>query len=184
MYQSAPQQKANSSSLSPQTLSNDLVSATNAMTLGSHVASGPPPRGPPDHLDALCKMSEVWLQQIRSKQVEDVARLREAEMQTYELQRATRESVAEKNRLEEERKLLEARNKSIELDLQLQSVDDWQLECAVCLGAPSRYAVVPCGHYALCTVCSEEYHSGAATCPICRGPVNGLLKIFIPAKQT
>lgn len=131
----------------------------------------------------------------RLKRLEEQNKATELTIKALEAQRILQEREAEQKRLEEERKLVEARNKSVELDLQIQSIDDWKLECAVCLAAPSRYAVIPCGHYVLCSTCSKEYEEDGdddgdddddgreprykGVCPMCRQEVRGLLQIFI-----
>lgn len=49
--------------------------------------------------------------------------------------------------------------------------------CSICLSVPACVAVIPCGHMCLCAAfdCSAGI---AALCPICRGPVGRLQRIF------
>jgi hypothetical protein len=50
------------------------------------------------------------------------------------------------------------------------------IDCTICLDQPSTHACVPCGHRCMCEGCG-----GAMTqelCPICRTPVERIIKIF------
>jgi hypothetical protein len=47
-------------------------------------------------------------------------------------------------------------------------------ECAVCWEA-ATHLVSPCGHFCLCEACSQ----GMDKCPICRGGVQSLIKVFV-----
>ena len=47
-------------------------------------------------------------------------------------------------------------------------------ECAVCWEA-ATHLVSPCGHFCLCEACSQ----GMSQCPICRGSVQSLIKVFV-----
>lgn len=133
--------------------------------------------------------AEKEAEALRLKRLEEENRSSELVIKTLELQRNEAE-------IEAERRLQAERNKSVELDLQFQSMKDWKLECAVCLSAPARYAIIPCGHYVLCTDCRKEYETDQGfddrgiphnekeykgTCPMCRVKVAGLLRIFIAA---
>merc|ERR1712151_1152091 len=46
--------------------------------------------------------------------------------------------------------------------------------CVICMDKEAAYAVVPCGHQCLCQTCSQQ-----TLCPICRGPLESTLKIFV-----
>lgn len=48
--------------------------------------------------------------------------------------------------------------------------------CVICWGAKTDTAIDPCGHLCLCASCAASVNS----CPVCRGPVGKLLKVFIP----
>ncbi|ETO29391.1 hypothetical protein RFI_07734 [Reticulomyxa filosa] len=58
---------------------------------------------------------------------------------------------------------------------------DDQLLCVVCLDKNRNYIVLPCAHVCLCEQCSQlgEYHSDSAACPICRGKIEKLTKVFL-----
>ena len=47
-------------------------------------------------------------------------------------------------------------------------------ECAVCWETATQI-VTPCGHFCLCENCSD----GFTKCPICRGDVQGIFKVFV-----
>eukprot|EP00747_Dinoflagellata_sp_TGD_P032651 gnl/TRDRNA2_/TRDRNA2_136122_c0_seq1.p1 gnl/TRDRNA2_/TRDRNA2_136122_c0~~gnl/TRDRNA2_/TRDRNA2_136122_c0_seq1.p1 ORF type:complete len:519 (+),score=38.72 gnl/TRDRNA2_/TRDRNA2_136122_c0_seq1:65-1621(+) len=62
---------------------------------------------------------------------------------------------------------------------------DLSSECVVCLDEAATHAVIPCGHQVLCGVCADLYQPGAAhrECPICRGPVQTVCKIFTASRE-
>lgn len=45
-------------------------------------------------------------------------------------------------------------------------------ECAICMVEKKSVIINPCGHYYMCDGCSHSVNK----CPICRGPIRGLLK--------
>ena len=47
-------------------------------------------------------------------------------------------------------------------------------ECAVCWENAVTHIVTPCGHFCLCDKCSQ----GMSKCPMCRGNVQGIFKVF------
>jgi hypothetical protein len=47
-------------------------------------------------------------------------------------------------------------------------------ECVVCIDAPASMALLPCGHRCVCAGCVARICS----CPICRGEVQGSVRIF------
>ncbi len=60
-----------------------------------------------------------------------------------------------------------------------QALSEEVSECVVCLDAPSCMAIVPCGHKCLCAADAEAITAaGAASCPVCRGPIERMLQIF------
>ena len=52
--------------------------------------------------------------------------------------------------------------------------------CEVCLVAPrdTRIALVPCGHQRFCESCASEVHNQGRGCPLCRTPINVLLRLY------
>jgi len=53
--------------------------------------------------------------------------------------------------------------------------------CEVCLVAPrdTRIALVPCGHQRNASVsCANEVHNQGRGCPLCRTPINMLLRLY------
>lgn len=50
--------------------------------------------------------------------------------------------------------------------------DESMEDCAICFTEKKSVIVNPCGHFYMCGTCS----TGLTCCPICRGPVNGLLR--------
>mmetsp|Transcript_26888 Transcript_26888/g.52666 ORF Transcript_26888/g.52666 Transcript_26888/m.52666 type:complete len:456 (+) Transcript_26888:89-1456(+) len=47
--------------------------------------------------------------------------------------------------------------------------------CVICWGGLTEIAIDPCGHLCLCATCADAVD----LCPVCRGPVGKLLKVFI-----
>ena len=47
-------------------------------------------------------------------------------------------------------------------------------DCIVCMNCEKTHAFQPCGHKCVCATCAAR----CQTCPICRAPVTGILKIF------
>jgi len=52
--------------------------------------------------------------------------------------------------------------------------------CEMCLVAPrdTRIALVPCGHQRFCESCVNVVHNQRRGCPLCRGPINMLLRLY------
>ena len=52
--------------------------------------------------------------------------------------------------------------------------------CEVCLVAPrdTRIALVPCGHQRFYESCASEVHNQGRGCPLCRTPINMLLRLY------
>ena len=48
--------------------------------------------------------------------------------------------------------------------------------CVVCFERAKTHMVFPCGHRCLCAGCSELM---ADACPMCRGPIMGICKVFL-----
>ena len=54
--------------------------------------------------------------------------------------------------------------------------------CSVCLLRPRDAAILPCRHVAACTTCVQRLSRGGAEqrrCPICRGPIDDWLELFL-----
>jgi hypothetical protein len=52
--------------------------------------------------------------------------------------------------------------------------DDEEDLCIVCMEQRMCMAIVPCGHLSMCEACCKGVHS----CPVCRGPVDKVLRIL------
>ena len=50
-------------------------------------------------------------------------------------------------------------------------------ECPVCFGTTRECALVPCGHL-LCDSCAVVYDDGGRPCPVCRTPVERVMKVY------
>ena len=52
--------------------------------------------------------------------------------------------------------------------------------CVVCMDAPKRCVVLPCMHMCTCEACSQQLlEQGAQSCPVCRGPMERIERVFI-----
>jgi len=51
--------------------------------------------------------------------------------------------------------------------------------CDVCMVAPrERFALVPCGHARFCESCAFRVAELGAGCPVCRSPINMVIRLF------
>lgn len=57
------------------------------------------------------------------------------------------------------------------------NLDDFNLNCCVCLEKQKTMAFEPCNHLAICGDCCNQFRF--ENCPICRSRISGLKKIFI-----
>lgn len=103
----------------------------------------------------------------RCRDLEDQLSQRDTEVK--ELQQLTEGLRAELSRCDEKRNSLQE-----ELD---QAQRESRGPCVICLDEIAQYAVVPCGHLAICSQCCL---GESGTCPVCRRRSMGLLRIFIP----
>ena len=59
-------------------------------------------------------------------------------------------------------------------------------ECCICQARPATRAMVPCGHWCVCDTCGRRAHQGRReerTCPLCRGQVDRVVRIFRSASS-
>ena len=57
------------------------------------------------------------------------------------------------------------------------------LQCVICLDAPVGAAITPCFHAAFCVGCANDLLARARParqCPMCRGEVGGVQRIYLP----
>ena len=53
--------------------------------------------------------------------------------------------------------------------------------CVICMDAPRSHLLAPCGHRAVCGVCAHFFGEGqaaAALCPMCRAPVQQVIRVY------
>lgn len=62
--------------------------------------------------------------------------------------------------------------------------EDFGKECVICMSEPRDTAVMPCRHMCMCNGCASSFKSQMNRCPICRQPVESLLKIKISNEST
>ena len=75
--------------------------------------------------------------------------------------------------------IFESKTSASETDLESMKS---KASCVLCLDAPREYALLPCGHLALCQGCSVDFlksgKSKKPVCPLCRHPMNRLQRVF------
>ena len=51
--------------------------------------------------------------------------------------------------------------------------------CVVCMDAPKSHVIRPCMHMCTCEACTQQLQEqGAQSCPVCRGPIEGIERVF------
>lgn len=50
--------------------------------------------------------------------------------------------------------------------------------CVVCMEKDAEYLIVPCGHQCGCVTCLGRVQAMGGGCPICRRPIEGLVRVF------
>ena len=53
-----------------------------------------------------------------------------------------------------------------------------QQKCVICMDEVMTDLIVPCNHFCLCETCAFPEKQKLEECPICRGPVEKISKIF------
>ena len=49
----------------------------------------------------------------------------------------------------------------------------------VCMDAPKNHFIRPCMHMCTCEACTQQLQEqGAQSCPVCRGPIEGIERVF------
>ncbi|XP_010492948.1 PREDICTED: probable E3 ubiquitin-protein ligase LUL3 [Camelina sativa] len=56
-------------------------------------------------------------------------------------------------------------------------------ECVICLTEPKDTAVMPCRHLCLCSDCAKELPFQSNKCPICRKPIERLVKMKVESSD-
>jgi len=56
--------------------------------------------------------------------------------------------------------------------------EDITEECCICFDAPKEALIAPCGHLSCCMTCAEALKNNSETCPICRGNIESIFKVF------
>eukprot|EP01113_Clastostelium_recurvatum_P014315 TRINITY_DN17772_c0_g1_i1.p1 TRINITY_DN17772_c0_g1~~TRINITY_DN17772_c0_g1_i1.p1 ORF type:complete len:166 (-),score=34.59 TRINITY_DN17772_c0_g1_i1:158-655(-) len=57
-------------------------------------------------------------------------------------------------------------------------VDDSEA-CVVCVEREKNTALIPCGHRAFCAECAQLLLSKKSVCPLCRLPIQSVLKVYL-----
>ena len=50
--------------------------------------------------------------------------------------------------------------------------------CVVCLEDEADFLCLPCGHQCGCNDCLVQIRAGTNQCPMCRGAIGGLQRVF------
>ena len=143
-------------------------------------------------LAALMEEGKGVLERAQAEQAERARAAAEAEAAAAAAVAAAKaEAALERLRMEERR--AEVAERRAALTLELQQMDAQlgvvapapQLEaeealCVVCMDAPKQYAIRPCMHVCTCEACTQQLQEqGAQSCPVCRGPIEGIERVFI-----
>ncbi|PAA90648.1 hypothetical protein BOX15_Mlig004889g1 [Macrostomum lignano] len=59
-----------------------------------------------------------------------------------------------------------------------QLLQQQQSECAICLDRARDCLLSPCHHLALCCTCAQLLHSRRDFCPVCRQPIQDVIKVY------
>ena len=65
------------------------------------------------------------------------------------------------------------------MDIQ-KTVEGLNAKCCVCLEAPVKSVLVPCGHMCMCMNCSQCTLETCPHCPLCRTPITTHIAVFFP----
>ena len=75
--------------------------------------------------------------------------------------------------------LEQERNRGSEGKIRAPSAADSSSQrCAVCLSEPASHIVAPCGHQCGCQQCLETLRRSTGRCPICRGQIDSVIRVF------
>ena len=66
-------------------------------------------------------------------------------------------------------------NKNIDANLKKPQPEE---SCVVCMSKPADHLVLPCGHQCGCESCLNEILKRSGGCPICRKPIEGVIRVF------
>ena len=63
-------------------------------------------------------------------------------------------------------------------EAEYQSRREQDNQCVVCMENPREVAFIPCGHIICCQACGETIRAGSNKCPMCRGSLQGVLRVY------
>ena len=124
------------------------------------------------------------LEQARAEQTERARVAEEAEAAAAaEAAEAAAKAAAERLHMEERRAALALELQ--QMDAQLGAVapaaqpQAEEALCVVCMDAPKNHFIRPCMHMCTCEACTQQLQEqGAQSCPVCRGPIEGMERVF------
>lgn len=53
-----------------------------------------------------------------------------------------------------------------------------QDRCCVCMDSKKDAVITPCGHRVVCTACGDALKARVRCCPVCRGHIGGVIRVF------
>lgn len=53
-----------------------------------------------------------------------------------------------------------------------------ETDCCVCFEGAKDTLIAPCGHVCCCNRCATRLHMRKDPCPVCRGAIQGIFKVF------
>ena len=124
------------------------------------------------------------LERARAEQAERARVAEEAEAAAAaEAAEAAAKAAAERLHMEERRAALALELQ--QMDAQLGAVapaaqpQAEEALCVVCMDAPKNHLIRPCMHMCTCEACTQQLQEqGAQSCPVCRGPIEGIERVF------
>ena len=60
-----------------------------------------------------------------------------------------------------------------------ESVATGTEDCVICMVSSTTTAIIPCGHTAFCVECADLLQKRKTPCPICRGPIQHVQRLFL-----
>lgn len=146
---------------------------------------------------------EVERERVRREASELAATTRISVLEAMLEERLTREAKDIKEaeeRLQSRKENLQSRKRSLleavqsmpqEAQARISLGDDYAQEaagnnsiCVICQDQPAIMAVVPCGHVCLCPVCSDVCLTDRSPCPLCRGNLQSMLKLYFGRRES
>lgn len=146
------------------------------------------------HLEvvALAPPKEFVSAEKRSKEEKKLQReeeKRQREEQMARLVQAQREIENARSQIDEDIERIQQRRQHLQQAIEIQNRQNIlpvlsnqnqqeRSECAICMENEKNTVFVPCGHMQSCYSCAQEIKNRNGICPICRGYVTMITRVF------